>query len=51
VVPLHDTSIGSAAIRVYRSGRSVLAVSQNPETSSAPVVSPMNLPVGGTLST
>jgi len=51
VVPLHDTSIGPAAIRVYRSGRSVLAVSQNPETSAASVVSPMNLPVGRSLGT
>jgi Kef-type K+ transport system membrane component KefB len=49
VVPIHDTSIGPPAIRVYRSGRSVLAVSQNPETSSTSVVSPMNLPVGRTL--
>ncbi|HMS87092.1 MAG: cation:proton antiporter [Acidimicrobiales bacterium] len=46
VVPIHDPSIGPAAIRVYASGRSVLAVSQNPETSPAAVVSPMNLPVG-----
>jgi hypothetical protein len=51
VVPIHDTSIGPAAIRVHRSGRSALAVSQNPETSSTAVVSPMNLPVGRTLST
>lgn len=51
VVPIHDTSIGPAAIRVYRSGRSVIAVSQNPETASTSVMSPMNLPVGQTLST
>jgi Kef-type K+ transport system membrane component KefB len=49
VVPIPDTSIRPAAIRVYRSGRSVLVVSQNPETSSASVMSPMNLPVGRTL--
>lgn len=49
VVPLHTTSIGPAAVRVHRSGRSVLAVSQNPETSPGPAVSPMNLPVGRTL--
>jgi Kef-type K+ transport system membrane component KefB len=49
VVPITGTSIRPAAIRVYRSGRSVLAVSQNPETSSASVVSPMNLPLGRTL--
>jgi Kef-type K+ transport system membrane component KefB len=51
VVPLHSSSIGLAATRVHRSGRSVLAVSQNPETSVGPVVSPMNLPVGRTLGT
>ncbi len=51
VVPIHDTSIGPAAIRVHRSGRSVLAVSQNPETASGSVVSPMNLPVGRSLGT
>jgi Kef-type K+ transport system membrane component KefB len=49
VVPIHDTSIGPTAVRVYRSGRSMLAVSQNPETSSSSVVSPMNLPPGRTL--
>lgn len=49
VVPIHDVSIGPAANRVHASGRSVLAVSQNPESASTSVVSPMNLPVGGTL--
>lgn len=49
VVPLHGTSVGSFALRMYRSGRSVLAVSQNPEVSSASAVSPMNLPVDRTL--
>lgn len=48
VVPIHDTAIGPAAMRVHRAGRSVLAVSQNPETTSS-VVSPMNLPVDRTL--
>ncbi len=51
VVPIHESSIRPAAIRIHRSGRSVLAVSQNPETSAASVVSPMNLPVGRTLGT
>jgi Kef-type K+ transport system membrane component KefB len=51
VMPIHETSIGPAAIRVHRSGRSVLAVSQNPEISAASVVSPMNLPVGRSLAT
>jgi len=46
VVPIHDSSIGPAAIALHRSGRSVLAVSQNPQASSGAVVSPMNLPVG-----
>jgi Kef-type K+ transport system membrane component KefB len=51
VVPIHDTAIGPQAIRIYRSGLSVLAVSQNPETSATSVVSPMNLPVGRLLGT
>jgi Kef-type K+ transport system membrane component KefB len=51
VVPIHDTSIGPSAIRLHDAGRSVLAVSQNPETSAASVVSPMNLPVGRSLGT
>lgn len=51
VVPIHDTSIGPAATRVHRSGRSVLAVSQNPQTASGSAVSPMNLPVGRSLGT
>jgi Kef-type K+ transport system membrane component KefB len=51
VVPLHATAIGPPAIRVFHSGRSVLAVSQNPETSAASVVSPMNLPLNRTLGT
>lgn len=51
VVPIYGTSIGPSAIRVYRSGRSVLAVSQNPETSSSSTVSPMNLPLNRTLGT
>jgi hypothetical protein len=50
VIPILDTTIRSAAVRVHGSGRSVLAASQNPETSSASVVSPMNLPVNRTLS-
>jgi nucleotide-binding universal stress UspA family protein len=49
VVPIHDTSIGPAALRVYHSGRSVLAVSQNPETAAASAISPMTLPVGRSL--
>jgi hypothetical protein len=49
VVPIHDTAVGPAAVRVHNTGRSVLAVSQNPETSAASVVSPMNLPLGRSL--
>ncbi len=49
VVPIHDTSLRPSAIRVHGAGRSVLAVSQNPETTAASVVSPMNLPVGRSL--
>jgi Kef-type K+ transport system membrane component KefB len=51
VLPIHETTIRSAAVRLHRSGRSVLAASQNPETSSASVVSPMNLPVGRSMAT
>lgn len=49
VVPLHDLALGPAAVRVFESGRSVLAVSQNPEASTSGVVSPMNLPTGQSL--
>jgi len=49
VLPIRGTSVGPAAVRAYRSGRSVLAVSRNPEISSGSVVSPMNLPVDRTL--
>ncbi len=50
VVPIHDTAIGPAAVGVHRGGRSVIAVSQNPETSSASsALSSMTLPVGGSL--
>lgn len=51
VVPIHTTEIGPPAVRVFGTGRSVLAVSQNPEASGASAVSPMNLPLGGTLGT
>jgi Kef-type K+ transport system membrane component KefB len=49
IVLFDDTSIGTAADRVYRSQRSVLAVNHNPETSAAAALSPMNLPVGRSL--
>jgi Kef-type K+ transport system membrane component KefB len=49
VVPIHDTSIGPPANRVYRTQRSVLAAIQNPETSSGSAVSPMTLPIGRSL--
>ncbi len=43
VVPILDTEIQPTAVRVYRSGRSVVAVKQNPETATAAVVTPMTL--------
>lgn len=50
VVPIHDVALEQAAIAVRNSGRSVIAVSQNPENVAA-AVSPMNLPSGRTLGT
>lgn len=49
VLPIHDVSIAPSAIRVHESGRSIVAVSQNPESESGSIVSPMNLPVGRSL--
>ena len=49
IVPFDDISISTAADRVYRSQRSVLAVNHNPEASAAAALSPMNLPVGRSL--
>ena len=49
VVPIHDHSIQPTTVRVYRSGRSVLAVKQNPEVAIAASVAPMTLPLGQTL--
>jgi hypothetical protein len=49
VVPIHDTSIGPDANRVYRTQRSVLAVIQNANTSLASVATPMTLTVGRSL--
>lgn len=49
VVPIHDVAIAPPAIRVHGSGRSIVAVSQNPESGAGSVVSPMNLPVGRSL--
>ncbi len=49
VVPMHDTSLGTTANRVFRSQRSVLAVTHNPEIASASAVSPMTLPMGKSL--
>ncbi|MCU0311141.1 MAG: cation:proton antiporter [Acidimicrobiales bacterium] len=51
VVPIHDRAIRNDAIRVYQSGRSVLAVNQNPEASSGPATSPLNLAVGRSFAT
>jgi hypothetical protein len=49
VVPIHDTAIGPAANRVYRTQRSVLAAIQNANTSLASVATPMTLSVGRSL--
>jgi hypothetical protein len=49
VVPIHDTSIGPDANRVYRTQRSVLGVIQNANTSLASVATPMTLSVGRSL--
>jgi Kef-type K+ transport system membrane component KefB len=51
VIPIHDTAIAPAAVEVFRSGRSVLAVSQNPETATGAVINPMSLPLGKSLGT
>ena len=49
VIPVHDTAIGPAANRVYRTNRSVLAAIQNPDTAVGSVVSPMTISVGRAL--
>ena len=51
VIPIHDPTIGQSAIRIHHTHRSVLAINHNPETSSTATASPMNLPIGRTLST
>jgi hypothetical protein len=48
---MQGSTIGTPAIRVYRSGRSLLGVTQNPEATSSSTASPMNLPLGGTVNT
>jgi nucleotide-binding universal stress UspA family protein len=49
VVPAYDATIGAAVIRLRESGRSVVAISQNPESRAAAVISPMNLPINRSL--
>jgi len=49
VLPFLGIELKSAAIEIYDSGRSVLAVTPNPESRSALNGSTMTLPVGGTL--
>ena len=51
VVPMQGSTIGTPAIRVYGSGRSLLGVTHNPEATSSSTASPMNLPLGGTVNT
>ena len=49
VLPFVGTALRSVAHQIYDSGRSVLAVSHNPESQSALNGSTMSLPIGGTI--
>lgn len=49
ILPFLGLELRSAAIEIHDSGRSVLAVTPNPESRSALNGSTMTLPVGGTL--
>lgn len=49
VLPFVGTALRPVAHEIYDSGRSVLAISQNPESQSALSGSTMSLPVGGTI--
>jgi nucleotide-binding universal stress UspA family protein len=51
VVPMKGPSIGTPAIRLYGSGRSLLGVNHNPEATASSSASPMNLPLGRTVNT
>jgi Kef-type K+ transport system membrane component KefB len=49
ILPIRDIKLGPSAIKIYESGRSVLAVTHNPESQSALNGSTMTLPVGGSI--
>jgi Kef-type K+ transport system membrane component KefB len=49
ILPIRDVKLGPSAIKIYESGRSVLAVTHNPESQSALNGSTMTLPIGGSI--
>ncbi len=49
ILPLSDIKLRPSAIKIFESGRSVLAVTHNPESQSALNGSTMTLPVGGSI--
>ena len=49
ILPLRDMELRPSAIKIFDSGRSVLAVTHNPESQSALNGSTMTLPVGGSI--
>jgi hypothetical protein len=49
ILPIRDLEFRSAAIELFESGRSVLAVTHNPESQSPLSGSSMTLPVGGSI--
>jgi len=49
IIPFRDIKLRPLAIKTFESGRSVLAVTHNPESQSALNGSTMTLPVGGSI--
>jgi Kef-type K+ transport system membrane component KefB len=49
IIPMRDIAIRSDALAVFEAGRSVLAVTHNPESQSALNASTLTLPVGATI--
>jgi hypothetical protein len=47
ILPFHELAIRSSAIKIFDSGRSVLAVTHNPESQSGLGGSSLTLPIGG----
>jgi hypothetical protein len=47
ILPFHELAIRASAIRIFDSGRSVLAVTHNPESQSGLGSSTLTLPIGG----